>query len=318
MRAFVYRDGKAAELPFVEGAKRTGEDELVWLHLDGTDEGATDWIGAQDSIPSAARSALLAVETRPRCDFIGNGCLINLRGPGLIHEDSPDLLVSVRIWAEPGRVISAAYREPMALASVADAFLGARLADPGDILTQWVQSTTDVLDPEVTVLGDELDEIETGMEKSNIWPMRRAVAHVRSHAIALRRFVGPQRMAVERLATSDCAWLDEADRQHLRDAADRVARMAEELEAVRERSALIHEELTDLRSEQLDTRALLISIVALIFLPLTFITGLLGMNVEGIPYAKESWAFWGVVGFCLFIALAVLGWFIRAHWIDRD
>ena len=125
-------------------------------------------------------------------------------------------------------------------------------------------------------------------------------------------------MAVERLATSDCAWLDEADRQHLRDAADRVARMAEELEAVRERSALIHEELTDLRSEQLDTRALLISIVALIFLPLTFITGLLGMNVEGIPYAKESWAFWGVVGFCLLIALAVLGWFIRAHWIDRD
>jgi zinc transporter len=43
---------------------------------------------------------------------------------------------------------------------------------------------------------------------------------------------------------------------------------------------------------------LVLSIVALIFLPLTFITGLLGMNVEGIPYAKEPWAFWGVVGFC--------------------
>ncbi|MFM5914978.1 MAG: CorA family divalent cation transporter, partial [Chakrabartia godavariana] len=75
------------------------------------------------------------------------------------------------------------------------------------------------------------------------------------------------------------------------------------------------EELTDRRAEVIDTRALLISIVALIFLPLTFITGLLGMNVDGIPYAHEPWAFWGVTGFCLIIALGVLGWFVRARWI---
>jgi zinc transporter len=86
---------------------------------------------------------------------------------------------------------------------------------------------------------------------------------------------------------------------------------------VRERAALLHEQLTDLRAEQLDQRALLISIVAFIFLPLTFITGLLGMNVEGIPYDDRPWAFWGVVGFCLVIGLIVLGWFARRHWLRR-
>ena len=45
------------------------------------------------------------------------------------------------------------------------------------------------------------------------------------------------------------------------------------------------------------------------------VTGLLGMNVEGIPYAKEPWAFWGVTGACLAIAIGVLGWFVRAQWI---
>ena len=59
--------------------------------------------------------------------------------------------------------------------------------------------------------------------------------------------------------------------------------MAEELEAVRERAALLHEQLTDLRAEQIDQRALLISIVAFIFLPLTFITGLLGHERRGHP-----------------------------------
>ena len=57
---------------------------------------------------------------------------------------------------------------------------------------------------------------------------------------------------------------------------------------MRERAALLHEQLTDLRAEELDQRSLLISVFAFIFLPLTFITGLLGMNVEGIPYAQRA------------------------------
>ncbi len=89
-------------------------------------------------------------------------------------------------------------------------------------------------------------------------------------------------------------WLAEDDRLHIVEAADRFARMAEELEAVRERAALLHEQITDLRAEQVDQRALYISIVAFIFLPLTFITGLLGMNVEGIPYAHSPLSFWGI------------------------
>src|SRR3546814_2390197 len=75
---------------------------------------------------------------------------------------------------------------------------------------------------------------------------------------------------------------------HLAAAADRAARMAEELDSIRERAALMHEALTDLRAEQIDSRSLLISIVALVFLPVTFITGLYGMNVENLPYAKED------------------------------
>jgi zinc transporter len=80
---------------------------------------------------------------------------------------------------------------------------------------------------------------------------------------------------------------------------------------------VVHDELTDLRTERMDARALLISIVALIFLPLTFITGLLGMNVKGIPYAEEVWAFWGVVGLCAVLGAAVLAYFIRLRWV-RD
>jgi zinc transporter len=318
MRAFLYSDGKAAELPFAEALAKCGEAELVWLHVDGREPEARAWIEAREDIPSLTRSALLATETRPRCDLIAQGALINLRGPGTTPDDDPDALVSVRFWAEPGRVISVSFRTSEALEPVVDRFLAGKLRDPGDLLTCWADAITETLDPDVTELGDSLDEIEPKMETGHPYTLRRKVSQIRGLAIAYRRFVVPQRLALQSLALAEVDWLESEDRLHLREAADRVARMAEELEAVRERSALIHEELTDLRAEQMDTRSLIISIVALIFLPLTFLTGLLGMNVDGIPYAHQPWAFWGVVGICVVLSLGVLGWFLRHSWIERN
>ena len=46
------------------------------------------------------------------------------------------------------------------------------------------------------------------------------------------------------------------------------------------------------------------------------LTGLLGMNVEGIPYAEQPWAFWAIVGFCVLIGATVLGYFIRVRWVQ--
>lgn len=318
MRAFVMADTEPKELPFLEGAAQFEHAELVWLVLDGRSPGASEWIAAQMDIPDIARAALMAAETRPRSDLVGQGVIINLRGLGKTPEDDPDALVSLRFWAETGRVILVTFRTPLALDIVIDEFLAAKIHDPGDLLSAFASAITDGLDPDVANLGDALDDCELKVEVANIHPTRREVTRVRARAIAFRRFVAPQRQALAQLSSAPLDWLDDDDRLHLREGADRAARMAEELESVRERAMLMHEELTDRRSELMDARALLISIVALVFLPLTFITGLLGMNVDGIPYAHQPWAFWGVTGVCLFLAILVVGWFVRAHWISGD
>ena len=77
-----------------------------------------------------------------------------------------------------------------------------------------------------------------------------------------------------------------------------------------------HETLTDLRAEQIDQRSLLIAVVAMVFLPLTFLTGLLGMNVDGIPYAHKPWAFDAVVTLCVAMAVLIAGFFVRRHWFE--
>ncbi|MFM2100919.1 MAG: hypothetical protein RLZZ366_2458 [Pseudomonadota bacterium] len=318
MRAFVYTDGKAAELPFTEGCTHFGNAGFLWLHLDGREEDAHAWVSAAQDIPDIARAALLASETRPRSDLIGDGAIINLRGLGKTPQDDPDSLVSTRFWAEAGRVISLGYRSSVALDEVIDKFLGGAVHDPGDLLSAFSGAITDGLDPDVAGLGDTLDAIEVNLETKGLWAMRRKVGRVRAQAIDYRRFVAPQRSALERLAAATVDWLDDDDRLHLREASDRFARMAEELEAVRERAAIVHEELTDLRAEQMDGRSLLISIAALVFLPLTFITGVFGMNFKYMPWLDSNWGFWGTMAVCLIITLGGIIWFFRHRWISRD
>lgn len=288
---------------------------FLWVHIDGATDDADAIAGAVGTLPAVVRSALSASETRPRATAYDNGALLNMRGLGAEDAGDGDALVSIRLWAEQGRVVSLSYRPLSAFGKVVDDMLAARLRDPGDLITALATEITEELDPDIAELGDELDSIESQLSDNGSVRMRHQVTLLRAAAISYRRFLAPQRQMMERLIGLPCTWLDASDRLHLQEAADRCSRMVEELEAVRERAALAHEALTDLRAEHMNQQALILAVVALVFLPLTFLTGLLGMNVEGIPYASRPWAFWGVTFVCAAIAGGLGLWFKLTRWL---
>jgi zinc transporter len=314
--AMVAGDGPVRRLSIEEAAHYAGPG-FLWLHLQGLDDQDLAFIKAQPDIPDVAAGALAATETRPRCDRIEEGAILNLRGPGELDPADSDRLVSIRFWVTATRVITLSRRPITALPEVVHKMEAGKIHDSGDLVAAFAWAISTQLDPEVSGLGDTLDDVETALEPNQLYRLRKDITAVRSAAISFRRFVAPDRDALRTLAAQDFDWLAEDDKLHIVEAADRFARMAEELEAVRERAALLHEQITDLRAEQTDQRALYISVVAFIFLPLTFVTGLLGMNVEGIPYAHTHWAFWGVVLFCLGVGVAVMFWFWRRNWLRR-
>jgi zinc transporter len=313
--AILVGDGPVRTVTPEEAAAYSGPG-FVWVHVESENEAERSALLSPD-IPDVAAHALTATETRPRCDRIEDGAILNLRGPATPEVQESDRLVSIRMWVRRSKVSSVTRFPLAATATVVAQMKAGQILDPGDLVAAYARTISKQLDPQVAALGDLLDDCETGMEPRQVWRLRSTIAGARSEAIAYRRFVAPDRDALLTLAQQDFDWLAEEDRLHIREAADRFARMAEELEAVRERAALLHEQLTDLRSEDLDQRSLLISIIAFIFLPLTFITGLLGMNVEGIPYAHHPSSFWVVTGFCLLVAAVVLAWFARRHWFRR-
>ncbi|HEX8401055.1 MAG TPA: CorA family divalent cation transporter [Allosphingosinicella sp.] len=310
-------DGPFRQLTVPEAEVYRGPG-FLWLHLHGRDESDVSVLKRQDHIPDVAAHALLATETRPRCDRVDYGAIINLRGPGELDPDDSDRLVSIRLWVHQNRVTSVSRRRMNATKAVMAHARAGKIQDAGDLVAAYALAISLELDPQVAALGDSLDDIESGLEDiKSLYKYRASITKVRSEAIAFRRFVAPNRDALLTLAAFDFEWLNEDDRLHIREAADKFARMAEELEAVRERAGLLHEQITDLRGEQVEQRSLYIGVLAFIFLPLTFITGLFGMNVEGIPIDKNPWAFWIIAGLCVLVGVIVLVWFAWRHWL-RD
>lgn len=312
--ALLAGDGPVRRLSEIDAAAYFGSG-FLWIHFEGA--GEAEALRGKIALRDVVSNALVASETRPRCDQIDDGAIVNLRGLGILDPQDSDRLVSIRLWVHHQTALSVSRRPLTAIETVVSKMEAGMIADCGDLVAAFARAISTQLDPEVSALGDTLDDVESDLEAAQLHRLRRTITSVRSQAIGYRRFVAPDRDALRTLAGLEFDWLDDDDKLHIIEAADRFARMAEELEAVRERAALLHEQITDLRAEQLDHRALYISIVAFIFLPLTFITGLFGMNVEGIPYAQHAGSFWAIAIFCTVTGLTVWAWFYWRHWLKR-
>ena len=101
----------------------------------------------------------------------------------------------------------------------------------------------------------------------------------------------------------------------IREVNERLIRHIEDIDEVRERASMAQEELLSTISEQMNERSYVLTMVAALFLPLGFFTGLLGINVGGMPGVEEETAFWVVTGLCLIIIVALNVVFRLKKWL---
>lgn len=282
---------------------------LLWLHLDYTSDDVQQWLEQDAGLEPVVAEALTATETRPRCTPFNNGLLLLLRGVNLNPEADPDDMVSIRLWVEKNRIISTRKRQLQSVQDMlqqirnhqAPVTSGEFIADLTDNLTWRMRETMEdyeetLADLEERVLTGGHDEVKTEL------------ASLRRQIITLRRYLAPQRDALTRLHTEKFSGLNDNERLQLRETTDRLIRYLEDLDAMRERAVVIQEELLSQLSELGNQRVYLLSMITAVFLPLGFLTGLLGINVGGMPGTDNPNAFWWVSGglFSTAIVLALL------------
>ncbi len=313
---FGFKAGVAKEMRWEEVASHAGEYDFIWLHLNMLNEEARRWIRSQGDIPYAASAALLAGETRPRVTAFENGLVVNLRGVNLNEGAEPEDMVSIRIWLSQKVMVTTRRRRLMAAQDVrGDINNGTRIDNVGALLARVAAKLTERAEPYVLDIEEQVDDLEAEILDGGRQDIRARLAHARQSAVHFRRFIAPQRDALNRLAADESGLFDHPVKIEMREIADRVTRMTEDIDAARERAMVLQDQLTDQRAEEMNRNMMILSVVAAIFLPLGFLTGLFGINVGGMPGVDDAHAFWLVVGACGVIGVVLLLVFRMMKWL---
>ena len=285
-----------------------------WLHLDLNAPGTRDWVAAH--LPPIAAKALMVEETRPRADHMAEGSIIVLRGVNMNPGAQVDDMVSLRCWLSPDGLVTVRLRRLMAVQDLQDVLAEPATpvpATPAAALTMIIAGLITRIETVSLALEDQVDTLEDvsldgGSTAANLAQLQRRI-------IKLRRYVGPQREALARLAQADTPWLDAPARASLREWANAAARSVEELEANRDRLAVLQNQLDAQQSAIVSRHGYILSVVAAVFLPLGFLSGLFGVNIAGMPGLTAPWAFAALCAACVAIATALFVFFRYHKWL---
>lgn len=263
-----------------------------------------------------AVGALTSEETRPRVLRRGDNVVVTLRGVNCLADEGSEDTVSVRIWTNGTRIISARLRQlPSTERLVAQLSAGDGPTSIPELLVDWIENIIEDMAETMVKLEDDLTKAESGIDTQEPALTRQIIVAIRKRALTLRRYMAPQREALTRLSAETPTWLDEYFRVRLRDITDRLIRYIEDLDEIRDRALLAQEELAARLADEMNRKTYVFTIVAVVFLPLGFLTGLLGVNVGGVPGLDEPQAFNYLIFLCSAISVGLLGYFKWRRWM---
>lgn len=313
------KDGKAIKLKNNEIAEELESEGLSWAHLDGNNPHSEKWLKQKVSyLDHLIIDALFAEETRPRIIEFDNGMLIILRGISFNNNELEDQdMASIRLWIDESRIVSIQKRNFSSAFNLSKHLEnGHKIKNSGEFLYNLIyeilNSTTEI----ITNLNDKLDIIEDNVSKAkHDNSLRESVTLIRKQGAVFKRYMLPQKEVISSLKAKQKKWINNWAIRHFQENYDQINHIIEELDEAKERSRIIHDEIANAIADKVNKSMFKISLIASIFMPLSFVAGLFGMNVGGIPGENNPLGFYAIVYFLtilfvvLFFSLKKKKWF---------
>lgn len=307
-------DGKGGIQPIQDDGV-VDNNTPCWLHLDYSMPTSARWLNKTPLLPDGMRNLLAGESARPRVTRLGEGTLITLRSINLNEDARPDQLVAVRVFITDKLIISTRRRKIAAINDVLTELQeGNGPTDSGSWLVSVAEALTDQTSEFIDDLHEKIIDLEDDLLEQKI-PPRGELALIRKQLIVLRRYMTPQRDVFSRLSGERLSWMGDDDRRRMQEIAERLGRGLDDLDASIARTTVLSDEITSQMTEALNRRSYTMSVLAMIFLPASFLTGLFGVNLGGIPGGTSSMGFLTFCAMLIALALGVALWLKRSKWL---
>ncbi|MCD1622966.1 zinc transporter ZntB [Citromicrobium bathyomarinum] len=291
-------------------------DQVLWMHLCRNTPGVYEWLQQRIGIPEPTAELLTSDDTRPRAFREGNTLVATLRGINFNPGAEPEDMISMQVWSDGVRLITLR-RHPLQTPReiLAQIDRGSGPGDVGAIVTALTESMVTRMSQSIVDMNEHIDLLEDMNMDDDPEDMLTKIATIRRNCLGLKRHMGPQHVALEAISREAPPWFEEHDRREIAETIDRLRRYLDDIDVSKESAVVLMDELRTRALASNERATYMLTIVAGIFLPLGFLTGLLGINVGGMPGVNDGHAFWWVTGICLAIIAVLMAIFKRLKWL---
>ena len=286
----------------------------IWLHLDYTCQEVIDWLDDTHHIDNWASEALTETDVRSRAIIHKNSFYLSLRSINLNDDQDEEDMISLRIYVKKNLIITTRRRELSITEKVMENIeFEDDIPCELNVLITIIDTITDEINQHIDHTVDHVDEIEEQTLFNHSAAKQDQLTKLRRNILFLKRHITPQREALKQLGLSNASRL-QSFQPAIQQLFDSHIRMIEELDLARERCSLLQERISNKLSEQINRRMYLFSLITALFLPISSIASLFGMNLGGIPLSTASWGFGTVCGILFGISFGVFVYLKKKRW----
>lgn len=310
-------DGKGGAKPIDLDRVPNKSDKPMWIHIDYKDEENQEWL-KEMGLDERVIENLVDEDTSPRYFPRKKGLLVVMRGVNTQKSADIDDMTALHMWIEEKRILTLSHRSIPAVKKIRSLLKkGTGPLTAPDIFIALTKILTEHIETTITKIGDEADELEEEIinpESFRNKELREKLSQLRHKIVGLRRYIIPQRDVAKVLRSVSHPVLNDENTNQLREIYLDLSKAVEDLNSARDHSNVTQEELDSRTNINLQQTMYVMSIVIVIFTPLTFITGLLGANIGGIPFNEDSHGFIAISLFLFFIAILQLSFLKKMRW----
>ena len=290
--------------------------EVLWLHLCRNRAGVQDWLEGKLAIPEPTAELLISDQTRPRAFREENTLVGTLRGINFNPGAEPEDMISMQFWCDGVRLVTLR-RHPLQTPREVVALLdrGTGPLDAGATITLLAELLITRMSQSIVDMNDVLDELEHDDPDEHAERMLRQISTIRRNCLGLKRHMAPQHEALEQISRDAPGWFEEHDWREIAESIARLRRYLDDIDISKESALVLQDEIRARSLASSEHATYMLTIVAGIFLPLSFLTGLLGINVGGMPGMDDPDAFWAVAAGCALLFIGLIVVFRRLRWL---
>ena len=314
--SFIEKEAGSVEecFPFKETAT------VTWINVDGVhDASIIEKLGARFDIHPLVLEDIMTTTQRPKTEDLGNAVFVVLRmvecdgtARGLVT-DQLSLILG------PNFVLSFQETEGDCLDPVRQRIRGGkgriRTLGPGYLAYALIDAVVDHYFVVLEGMGERIDELEERL----IADPRRELLHeihaLKREMIDLRKAVWPLREVVTGLERLETPLIKKTTGVFLRDVYDHAVQVVDTVESFREILTSMIETYLSSVSNRMNEVMKVLTIIATIFIPLTFLAGVYGMNFKFMPELEWKYGYFVIWGLMIAAAAVMIAFFKRKKWL---